>query len=134
MPEEIKNQKQAKHRSESWTSLTVGLMLLVGLMALAACTKNGANSSAEKAVKNSIGMEFANVPAGSFQMGLDSYSDESPVHQVTFASSFFMGRYEVTQAQWQKVMGNNPSSDKSCGENCPVEKVSWDDTQSSSRS
>ena len=74
-------------------------------------------------------MEFASVPAGSFKMGLDSYSDESPVHQVTFASGFYMGRYEVTQAQWQKVMGNNPSSDKSCGENCPVEKVSWDDAQ-----
>lgn len=129
MPEKIKNQKQAKHRSESWISLVVGLMLLVGLVALDGCSKNGANSSAGKVVKNSIGMEFASVPAGSFKMGLDSYTDESPVHQVTFASGFSMGRYEVTQAQWQKVMGNNPSSNKSCGENCPVEKVSWDDTQ-----
>jgi formylglycine-generating enzyme required for sulfatase activity len=40
-----------------------------------------------------------------------------------------MGRYEVTQAQWQKVMGNNPSTFSSCGENCPVEQVSWDDAQ-----
>ena len=71
MPEEIKNQKQAKHRSESWISLAVGLMLLVGLMALGGCSKNGANSSDGKVVKNSIGMEFAPVPAGSFKMGLE---------------------------------------------------------------
>jgi len=133
MPEEIRNRKQAKHRSESWISLAVALILVVGLMALGGCGKNGASGSNTKpgsgVVKNSIGMEFASVPAGSFKMGWDSYGDESPVHQVTFASSFYMGRYEVTQAQWQKVMGNNPSSDKSCGENCPVEKVSWDDAQ-----
>lgn len=133
MPEEIKNQKQAKHRSESWISLAVGLTLVVGLIALGGCSKNGANGSNTKpgsaVVKNSIGMEFASIPAGSFKMGLDSYSDESPLHQVTFAGGFYMGRYEVTQAQWQKVMGNNPSGNTSCGENCPVEKVSWDETQ-----
>jgi len=40
-----------------------------------------------------------------------------------------MGKYEVTQAQWQAVMGNNPSDFKKCGGNCPVENVSWDDVQ-----
>jgi formylglycine-generating enzyme required for sulfatase activity len=40
-----------------------------------------------------------------------------------------MGKYEVTQAQWQSVMGNNPSSFKDCGGNCPVETVSWNDAQ-----
>ena len=133
MLEEIKNHVQANHSSGQWISLTVWLMLLLGLIGLGGCSKNGASGSNTKpgsaVVKNSIGMEFASVPAGSFKMGLDSYSDESPAHQVTFASGFNMGRYEVTQAQWQKVMGNNPSSNKSCGENCPVEKVSWDDTQ-----
>ncbi len=59
-----------------------------------------------------------------------------PIHQVTFASGFYMGRYEVTRAQRQKVMGNNPSfvgddpsDDKSCAENCPVNSVSWNDAQ-----
>jgi TonB family protein len=55
--------------------------------------------------------------------------DEKPAHQVTINYSFYMGRYEVTQAQWQAVMGNNPSYFKDCGGNCPVEQVSWDDTQ-----
>jgi formylglycine-generating enzyme required for sulfatase activity len=124
MTEQNNNHEQAKRRRGLWIGLAVGL---VSLIALGGCSKNGADSSGT--VKNGIGMEFASVPAGSFKMGWDSYSDESPVHQVTFASGFFMGRNEVTQAQWQKVMGNNPSSNTSCGENCPVEKVSWDDTQ-----
>jgi formylglycine-generating enzyme required for sulfatase activity len=106
MLEEIKNHMQAMHSSRLWISLTVWLMLLVGLIGLGGCSKNSANRSAATVVKNSIGMEFASVPAGSFKMGLDSYTDESPVHQVTFASGFYMGRYEVTQAQWQKVMGS----------------------------
>jgi formylglycine-generating enzyme required for sulfatase activity len=54
--------------------------------------------------------------------------DEKPVHQVTINYSFYMGKYEVTQAQWQAVMGDNPSTFKDCG-NCPVEQVSWIDTQ-----
>jgi formylglycine-generating enzyme required for sulfatase activity len=56
-------------------------------------------------------------------------ADEKPAHQVTLNYSFYMGKYEVTQAQWQAVMGNNPSYFKDCGGNCPVEQVSWDDAQ-----
>ena len=59
----------------------------------------------------------------------NGYEDEKPVHQVTISYSFYMGKYEVTQAQWQSVMGNNPSYFKDCGGNCPVEQVSWDDAQ-----
>ena len=54
---------------------------------------------------------------------------EKPVHQVTISYSFYMGKYEVTQAQWQAVMGKNPSNFKDCGGNCPVEYVSWNDAQ-----
>ena len=42
---------------------------------------------------------------------------------------FYIGKYEVTQGQWKAVMGNNPSSFSSCGDNCPVEQVSWNDIQ-----
>lgn len=131
MLEEIKNQEQAKFRGRLFTGLAVGLVLLVGLMLLDGCSKNSANSNAKPGtvVKNSSGMEFAFVPAGSFQMGSSGDPNEQPVHQVTFASGFYIGRYEVTQAQWQKVMSNNPSNFSSCGENCPVEQVSWDDVQ-----
>jgi formylglycine-generating enzyme required for sulfatase activity len=55
-------------------------------------------------------------------MGGDNYSNEKPVHQVT-VSAFYIGKYEVTQREWQEVMGSNPRSFK--GDNLPVEKVSW---------
>ncbi len=51
-------------------------------------------------------------------------SDEKPVHQVT-VSSFWIGKYEVTQKEWQEVMGSNPSNWK--GDNLPVEQISWND-------
>lgn len=73
------------------------------------------------------------IPAGSFQMGSppserDRYSDEGPTHQVTFAKPFAMGRTEVTQKQWRSIMASDPSNFKKC-DDCPVEKVTWKDTQ-----
>ena len=81
------------------------------------------------------------MPPGTFQMG-DTFGDcalhgnppdfyctqEGPVHSVTITKGFYLGKYEVTQAQWQTVMGSNPSYFQGCP-NCPVEQVSWDDVQ-----
>jgi len=78
------------------------------------------------------GIDFVWVPEGCFQMGCvsgiscSSDSNERPVHKVCL-DSFWMGKYEVTQTQWVKVMGNNPSGFK--GDTRPVEKVSWNDVQ-----
>ena len=58
----------------------------------------------------------------------DGFDWEKPVHEVC-VDDFYIGKYEVTQRQWTAVMGNNPSIFKSCGDNCPVENVSWDDVQ-----
>jgi formylglycine-generating enzyme required for sulfatase activity len=74
------------------------------------------------------------IPAGDFQMGSpdneqDRQGNEGPVHLVTFASGFWMGKYEVTQAQWAGVMENNPASDYGVGANYPVYNVSWNDIQ-----
>ena len=72
------------------------------------------------------------VKGGTFTMGATSEqgseadSDEKPTHSVTL-SSFYICKYEVTQALWKAVMGSNPSSFK--GDNLPVETVSWDDCQ-----
>jgi formylglycine-generating enzyme required for sulfatase activity len=72
--------------------------------------------------------EMAYVPGGTFDMGSrDGETDEKPVHEVT-VSGFWMGKYEITQRQWVEIMGTNPSYFKDC-EDCPVEKVSWDDVQ-----
>jgi formylglycine-generating enzyme required for sulfatase activity len=65
------------------------------------------------------------VQGGSFKMGSnDGDSDEKPVHSVT-VDDFYIGKYEVTQKEWNDVMGNNPSHRK--GYNLPVESVSWYD-------
>ena len=72
------------------------------------------------------------IPGGSFTMGCTSgqqgkcADDESPTHRVTL-SSFYMMKTEVTQGMWREVMGSNPSHFSSCGSECPVEQVSWND-------
>ena len=68
------------------------------------------------------------IPAGSFVMGSEKNSDEKPPHTVT-VRSFLMGKTEVTQQQWEKVMGRNPSLRKDCGPDCPVESIPLDDIQ-----
>ena len=80
-----------------------------------------------------LGAMMVRVEGGSFIMGCrsgrdsDCFGNEKPAHRVQ-VGSFEIGKYEVTQALWQAVMGENPSHFKGCAE-CPVEQVSWDDAQ-----
>ena len=72
--------------------------------------------------------EFVRIPAGEFLMVSENGdADERPTHRVRISRDFEMGKYEVTQAQWMAVMGDNPSHFK--GSDLPVETVSWDATQ-----
>jgi formylglycine-generating enzyme required for sulfatase activity len=105
-----------------------------------------------KQYTNSIGMEFVLIPAGSFMMGsklsaidvVQKYPDdadvlfdrvkwydvEHPRHNVAIGHTFYFQTTPVTQGQWKKVMGNNPSEfNIECGDDCPIETVSWDDAQ-----
>ena len=78
------------------------------------------------------GIQFVWVPAGEFLMGSESeeaYDVEQPLTRVRISQGFFLGKYEVTQAEWRAVMGTNPAQFSGCGSDCPVENVSWDDTQ-----
>ncbi len=87
---------------------------------------------ATKVILDNLVNNMVYVAGGTFTMGgtseqgSDVYSNESPTHSVTL-SSFSIGKYEVTQAEWEAVMGSNPSY--FTGDNLPVEKVSWDDCQ-----
>jgi len=73
--------------------------------------------------------EMVVIPAGRFEMGNNNGNDyEKPAHLV-YIKSFALGKYEVTQGEWKAVMGRNPSRFTKCGDNCPVEQVSWDDIQ-----
>jgi len=98
--------------------------------------------SPQKAITNSIGMKFVRIQAGSFIMGsrlspeevarryggeAKYYNDEQPPHPVKITKPFYLQTTEVSQGQWKKVMGNNPSSFNNCGVDCPVETVSWND-------
>lgn len=78
-------------------------------------------------------LEMIPIPAGSFVMGSpitekDRDPNESPQHEVTITKPFYLGKYEVTQAQWEAVLDGNPSSFQGNPDR-PVERVSWDDCQ-----
>ena len=141
-------------------------LFLIGTIFYGGCIFNSHSCSYLSSLKkdgkdyyeNSIGMEFAYVASGSFEMGrkfeisdddiydensnnielehadlellkkmsLESiHSDEKPVHKVNITKPYLIGKYEVTQSEYQEIMGNNPSVNK--GNNNPVEKVSWND-------
>jgi len=100
--------------------------------------------SPQEIVTNSVGMEFALITAGSFTMGsrMSSkelrdlfggetgwYEREKPHHTVRIERPFYLQTTPVTQGQWKRVMGDNPSYFKSGGDECPVENVSWENAQ-----
>lgn len=81
-------------------------------------------------ITNNIGMTFVLIPAGTFLMGGDPVKEqadenETPRHTVTFAEPFYLGKYTVTQSQWQALSEGNPSRFK--GNDLPVETVSHGD-------
>jgi len=86
-----------------------------------------------KSFAKSIGMKFVYIKPGSFMMGSPSgesgRDDDETRHRVTLTRGFYMQTTEVTQGQWKAVMGSNPSYFNGCGDNCPVEAVSWNDVQ-----
>ncbi|MCY2940015.1 MAG: formylglycine-generating enzyme family protein [Planctomycetota bacterium] len=109
----------------------VGFCVLVCLMLVGLSHPAWSQAPDEKPrkLKNSIGMEFASIPAGKFLMGSpETEKERNPnetQHEVTLTQGFLMGVHEVTQAQYKQVMGKNPSQFK--GATLPVETVSYDE-------
>jgi formylglycine-generating enzyme required for sulfatase activity len=109
--------------------LAVGLLIGAGLW-----VRSAMRTEASTAYENSIGMRFKLLPGGTFMMGseLGDGTGGHPVHEVTLSQAFYMGVYEVTQEQYQRVMGKNPSESavrfgpESQGKH-PVEQVIWTD-------
>ncbi len=107
--------------------------ILIALVTAVAVTDGSAAGpkGAGKTKRNRVGMEFVLIPAGEFRMGSasdDAADLEKPVTDVTISRSFYLGKHEVTQKQWEAVMGTNPSDFKGCPD-CPVEQTSWNDVQ-----
>jgi formylglycine-generating enzyme required for sulfatase activity len=91
-------------------------------------TNNVANTQISPETNtNSIGMEFVLIPAGEFYMGSNDSPGGQPSHKVTIEKEYYLGKYEVTQAQWIQIMGSNPSEYE--GDHLPVDSVSWNDAQ-----
>jgi formylglycine-generating enzyme required for sulfatase activity len=102
--------QKAKNRNAHWSAMVSG-----------------------KIIEPATGMELVFVEGGCYQMGDtfgDGKSDEKPVHEVC-VDDFYIGKYEVTQGQWEAIMGRDKYSKffNECGDNCPVVNVSWSDIQ-----
>lgn len=82
-------------------------------------------------IRNKLGMEFVFCPPGEFMMGVHvsepGWNVKDNQHNVKLTKGFYIQNTEVTQDQWKMLMGTNPSFYSGCGDNCPVEQVSWDD-------
>ena len=88
---------------------------------------------------NSIGMQFVRIEAGSFEMGSNHVSDQRPIHDVQITKPFYISRFEVTQEQWQRVMGTTVEQQRDkadttwdmrgIGPNFPMYYVSWFEAQ-----
>lgn len=105
----------------------IRMMLPVLSLAVLAGCAGVLPSPPRPAVDLAAGMEFVPVKGGCYSMGDtfgDGDKDEKPVHEVCVAD-FSIGKFEVTQGQWERVMGSNPSANKQCGADCPVDSVSW---------
>src|SRR3954451_6963376 len=78
------------------------------------------------AITSAVKVELIPIAAGEFVMGSDNqYFSETPAHSVRFGSGFLLGKYPITQAEWQAVMEDNPSAFGDAPDQ-PVDGVSWD--------
>jgi formylglycine-generating enzyme required for sulfatase activity len=92
-----------------------------------------------KSFRNQQGIEMIYIPPGSFMMGSDKFDWQKPVHQVVIRNAFYMGRYEVTQSQWENLLGtgvrqqrdkaNSSWPMRGEGDTYPMYYVSWNEAQ-----
>ncbi|MBP7564165.1 MAG: formylglycine-generating enzyme family protein, partial [Candidatus Cloacimonetes bacterium] len=127
--EEVTPDKPIKTKKKYlWIFIRISIIIILLIFIIYPLSHKSQNAVEEPLVVEELqefipSPEMVKVEGGTFQMGsTNGESDEKPVHSVT-VSSFFIGKYEVTQKEWQAVMGDNPSHFK--GDNKPVEQVTW---------
>jgi formylglycine-generating enzyme required for sulfatase activity len=134
--ERIKKQQQSQPEFE-FEVIKVRVVKESGFLGLGGSTKIELDRKKGKAqyirenLGNDVTLDLVRIPAGKFRMGSNEYDSEKPNHDVS-VKEFLMGKYTVTNAQWEAVMGTNPSESsdvKFQGENQPVINVSWDDAK-----
>jgi len=130
-----------------WLGLVGGLLMVWASTGCRLGSRSGLGPRAGDIKTVDLGggvkLELVWCPPGTFTMGSSmaerraavaaggkmEYYEKETQHKVTLTKGFWLGRHEVTQRQWQSVMGKNPSQFKSAGLDAPVELVSWDDCQ-----
>ena len=137
-PQPVRSKKNKGNLVLLLSALAGLLLVVVMMLGVRQCGGGGmeasddayADSTADLSLQEML--EMVEVEGGTFTMGatseqgIDAFDNEKPAHQVTL-STFSIGKYEVTQALWQEIMGSNPSEFK--GDLLPVENVSWNDCQ-----
>lgn len=134
--------KIKKNQARSWIGSLLLALLISAMVGCGRSRPEGGSGAAQATQQtrpslketemidlgDGVQLELVLIRPGSFMMGSSTRDyDESPVHQVTLTEPYYIGKYEVTQAQWEKVMGENPSHFK--GSSLPVDNVSWEDCQ-----
>ena len=128
LPYERRRGKKGNNSAVFVLAGVVGGIALLGIILIFAL---GGKKGVEDLGKG-IKLEMVLIPAGKFKMGSPASEkdrdDDETQHEVTLTKPFYMGKYEVTQEQWESVMGNNPSS-RTKGAKLPVTDVSWEECQ-----
>jgi formylglycine-generating enzyme required for sulfatase activity len=125
-----------RNNARYWANALLMTLMTVAFMAMPAASSGSPQSSSSfKYETNALGMDFVSVPAGEFAMGCsegakptECEDDERPRHLVQISNPFQIQKTEVTQKQWQTVMGSNPS-DHTGELDLPVEQVSFEQVQ-----
>jgi len=86
------------------------------------------DTPAPRIITNALSMKFAYIPPGTFMMGSPEDEPGRFDRKVTLTQGFYMQTTQVTQGQWKALMGDNPSHFENCGDNGPVENISWEDS------
>ena len=122
------NVDEPKKKKSYWW--LIGAAVVLAVVGFGVFTLKGGNTQVESFTINGVKFDMVEVQGGTFRMGatseqgIDAEDDEKPAHDVAL-DSYYIGKTEVTQAQWKVVMGSNPSYFK--GDYLPVENVSWED-------
>jgi len=141
-------QRGADKKSRRSRLFAIISVLLVGLIGVGVWYFFLRGPQPGDVIENSLGIELVWIPEGRHTIGLKESQVQGILNmceplgclpeqirgeisgvEIEFKKGFWIGRYEVTQGQWKKMMGDNPSAFSKCGDDCPVESVSWDDAQ-----
>ena len=115
----------------TWQCAFAALCVVLFCTAASGSSEGPSGNSGQQTYTNSIGMEFVLIPSGSFPIvtAWDENDEATFVSKAIVSKAFYLGKYPVTQREWQAVMGKGKNPSKFKGSTRPVEQISWDGVQ-----